>query len=200
MISAKGSAAAIRRSARAWCGRSPGACALTPTTARWLSFSCAIILLMTHTAFRRDLEDQKTIFDFARIDGQRQQSQDALSVDLRRCQSGRAGGLESVESVAAGRALRQNAKPFRRSRKGRISAPGCAPALRRVQARVRRELTKEYIRRKVDNFLEAMPERYFLSTPESDILAHFELMERFRGKKGRDIGRATFPNAIARRW
>jgi [protein-PII] uridylyltransferase len=34
----------------------------------------------------------------------------------------------------------------------------------------------------VDRFLEAMPERYFLSTAENDVPAHFKLMEGFTGK------------------
>jgi [protein-PII] uridylyltransferase len=34
----------------------------------------------------------------------------------------------------------------------------------------------------VDRFVEAMPQRYFLSVPESDIPDHFELMEEFSGK------------------
>ena len=35
---------------------------------------------------------------------------------------------------------------------------------------------------KVDDFIDNMPDRYFLSTPEADIPSHFELMEKFRGK------------------
>ena len=44
-------------------------------------------LFMTHTAFRRDLEDEKTIFDFAKTMGSVRQLKDALSPDLCRCQS-----------------------------------------------------------------------------------------------------------------
>jgi [protein-PII] uridylyltransferase len=54
--------------------------------------------------------------------------------------------------------------------------------LRRIQGRVRRQLAKDHPADRVDHFLESMPERYFLSTPENDIPAHFELMERFSGK------------------
>ncbi len=67
--------------------------------------------------------------------------------------------------------------------KGEFQRQDVRAALRRIQTRVRRELVKSHAEEKVESFLEAMPERYFLSTPESDIPGHFELMERFRGKK-----------------
>jgi [protein-PII] uridylyltransferase len=48
---------------------------------------------------------------------------------------------------------------------------------------VRRQLAKDFEEERVDKFLETMPERYFLSTPETEIADHFELMEQFRGEE-----------------
>jgi [protein-PII] uridylyltransferase len=66
--------------------------------------------------------------------------------------------------------------------KGEFQREDVRAGLRRIQARVQRLLAKDHPADRVDHFLEAMPERYFLSTAESDIPAHFELMEKFRGK------------------
>ena len=67
--------------------------------------------------------------------------------------------------------------------KGEFQRRDVRAVIRRVQTRVRRQLTKDHDEEKVEQFLEAMPERYFLSTSEDDIPDHFELMDRFRGKK-----------------
>jgi [protein-PII] uridylyltransferase len=67
--------------------------------------------------------------------------------------------------------------------KGELHREDIRAELRRIQARVRRELLKDFEETKVEKFLDAMPERYFLSTPEDDIREHFELMDRFHGRK-----------------
>jgi [protein-PII] uridylyltransferase len=67
--------------------------------------------------------------------------------------------------------------------KGEFERQDLRAVLRRIQTRVRRQLSEDYPEEKVETFLESMPERYFLSTPEPDIADHFELMERFRGRK-----------------
>ncbi|MGH7816982.1 MAG: ACT domain-containing protein, partial [Candidatus Binatia bacterium] len=58
--------------------------------------------------------------------------------------------------------------------------------------RVGRQLREDYDEEKVERFIENMPDRYFISTPESDIPSHFELMEKFRGKKA-EVSIAHFP-------
>ena len=52
-----------------------------------------------------------------------------------------------------------------------------------VSVHVNTFLTNTVDEEKIEKFIEAMPERYFLSTPEDDIAEHFELMDRFRGKR-----------------
>jgi [protein-PII] uridylyltransferase len=66
--------------------------------------------------------------------------------------------------------------------KGEFEREDVRAVLRRIQARARRQLAKDYNPQSVDRFVEAMPQRYFLSVPESDIPDHFELMEEFSGK------------------
>jgi [protein-PII] uridylyltransferase len=66
--------------------------------------------------------------------------------------------------------------------KGEFERPDVLAVIRRVQTRVRRQLLAQNDPEEaIEKFVEAMPDRYFLSTPEDDIPAHFELMARFQG-------------------
>src|SRR5438309_2145042 len=140
-------------------------------------------LLMTHTAFRRDLEDEKTIFDFAKVMG----SVDNLKMlYLLTFADVKAVGPEVWNPWKAsllGELYVKALHLLEEAEKGELHREDVRAALRRVQTRVRRQLLKEYEEGKVDEFLAAMPERYFLSTPEDDIPEHFKLMDRFRGKR-----------------
>ena len=65
----KGFGGGHSESGRAWCARSPGRMRLNVDEGALVEFLVRHHLLMTHTAFRRDLEDAKTIFDFAHTMG-----------------------------------------------------------------------------------------------------------------------------------
>jgi len=47
---------------------------------------------------------------------------------------------------------------------------------------VRKQLKESHDDETVERFIESMPDRYFISTPESDIPSHFELMDKFRAE------------------
>jgi [protein-PII] uridylyltransferase len=64
--------------------------------------------------------------------------------------------------------------------------------IRRVRTRARRQLVKDYDEARVESFIDAMPDRYFISTPENDISSHFELMEKFGGRKA-EVSIEHFP-------
>ena len=66
--------------------------------------------------------------------------------------------------------------------KGEFERPDLKAAVRRVQVRVRRDLAKDHALDRVNRFLDAMPDRYFLSVSEADMPAQFALMEQFTGK------------------
>ncbi len=66
--------------------------------------------------------------------------------------------------------------------KGEFQRQDVRAVIRRVQARIKRQLAKDYGEEEIDRFVEMMPERYFLSTPEEDIVEHFEIVQRFDGE------------------
>ena len=149
-------------------------------------------LLMTHTSFRRDLEDQKTIFDFAKIMGNVNNLKMLYLLTFADVKAVGPDVWNPWKASLLGELYVKTLNLLEEAEKGEFQRPDVRSALRRVQTRVRRELAKDYSDEKIDNFLETMPERYFLSTPEDDIVAHFGLMEQFRGKKA-EIAVSHFP-------
>lgn len=139
-------------------------------------------LLMTHTAFRRDLEDQKTIRDFAHAMG--------TVVNLKMLYLLTFADVKAVgpevwnpwKASLLGELYVKTLSVLEEMEKGEFESRDVRAVLRRLQGRVRRELAKTYPADEVNRFLEVMPERYFLSTPESEIPGHFELMEQFAGE------------------
>ncbi len=140
-------------------------------------------LLMTHTAFRRDLEDEKTIFDFAKTMGS---VRNLKMLYLLTFADVKAVGPEVWNPWKAsllGELYVKALNVLEEAEKGEFQRQDMRAVLRRVQTRVRRQLLKDYDEESIEEFLAAMPDRYFLSMPEDDIAEHFELMERFRGRK-----------------
>jgi [protein-PII] uridylyltransferase len=140
-------------------------------------------LLMTHTAFRRDLEDEKTIFDFAKTMGSVNNLKMLYLLTFADVKAVGPDVWNPWKASLLGELYVKALNLLEEAEKGEFQRQDVRAVIRRVQTRVRRELAKDHEEENVDMFLQAMPERYFLSTPENDIVDHFELMERFRGKK-----------------
>jgi [protein-PII] uridylyltransferase len=149
-------------------------------------------LLMTHTAFRRDLEDEKTIFYFAKIMGS---VNNLKMLYLLTFADVKAVGPEVWNPWKAsllGELYIKALNLLEEAEKGEFQRQDVLAVIRRVQTRVRRQLVKDYDEETIEQFLQAMPDRYFVSTPEDDIAEHFELMEKFRGKRA-EISVKHFP-------
>ena len=150
-------------------------------------------LLMTHIAFRRDLEDPKTILDFAKT---MSSVTNLKMLYLLTFADVKAVGPEvwnPWKGSLLGELYVKTLNVLEEAEKGEFERQDVRAVLRRVQTRVRRQLTKDYDENAVEQFIEAMPERYFLSTPEDDIAEHFELLSRFRGKRA-ELSVQHFPD------
>jgi [protein-PII] uridylyltransferase len=139
-------------------------------------------LLMTHTAFRRDLEDDKTIFDFAKTMGNIHNLNMLYLLTFADVQAVGPDVWNPWKASLLGELYVKTLHLLEEAEKGELRRQDVRAIIRRVQARVRRQLARDYDAERVDHFLEFMPERYFLSTAEKDMPGHFELMERFDGK------------------
>ena len=145
-----------------------------------LEFLVRYHLLLTHIAFRRDLEDEKTILDFARTVG-------SIS-NLKMLYL-----LTYVDIRAVGPTVWNNWKGSlleelylktlnvqESLEKGEFKKQDRRSTIRRIHARLRRRLSRQFGREAVRHFIESLPERYFISTPEEDMPTHFKLMEQFK--------------------
>lgn len=139
-------------------------------------------LLMSHTALRRDLEEEKTSVDFARVMGSISNLKmlylltyaDVRSVGPGVWSNWKASLLEELYLKTLG--------VLEESEKGESRREDRRSKVRRIQGRVRRRLSRKYDRDSVGHFLDSMPQRYFLTTPEDEMPSHFELMRQFSGQ------------------
>jgi [protein-PII] uridylyltransferase len=139
-------------------------------------------LLMTNTAFRRDLEDEKTIFDFAKTMGNVNNLKMLYLLTFADVKAVGPDVWNPWKASLLGELYVKTLNLLEEVEKGEFQREDVRAVLKRIQGRVQRELAKDRPVERVDHFMEAMPERYFLSTPEDDVPAHFELMEKFTGK------------------
>ena len=149
-------------------------------------------LLMTHTAFRRDLEDEKTIFEFAKTMAN---VNNLKMLYLLTFADVKAVGPEVWNPWKAsllGELYVKTLHLLEEVEKGEFQREDVRAVIRRVQNRVRKQLKETQEDAKVEGFIDNMPDRYFLSVAESDIPNHFELMEKFRGKKA-EVSIEHFP-------
>jgi [protein-PII] uridylyltransferase len=140
-------------------------------------------LLMTHTAFRRDLEDEKTIFDFARLMGSVDNLKMLYLLTFADVKAVGPDVWNPWKASLLGELYVKALNLLEEAEKGEIQHRDIRAVIRRVQTRVRRQLIKEHSEEKIEKFLETMPERYFLATSEELIPGHFELMERIDRNK-----------------
>ena len=137
-------------------------------------------LLLTHTAFRREIEDEKLVIDFAKSVGS---VSNLKMLYLLTYADIRAVG-PSVWNNWKGSLLAdlylQALEVLESLEKGEFRRVDRRSKIRRIHGRLRRRLSRKYGPHKLRYFLESMPERYFLTTPEDEMSLHFELMEQFR--------------------
>ena len=139
-------------------------------------------LLMTQTAFRRDLEDERTVRNFAETMGT---SNNLKMLYLLTFADVKGVGPEIWNPWKAsllGELYIKALDVLEEKEKGGFERPDTSAILRRIHGRIRRELSKEYPLAQIDRFIEAMPARYFFTTAESEILEHFAVMDEFAGE------------------
>ena len=140
-------------------------------------------LLMTHTAFRRDLEDDRTIFEFAKTMSSVNNLKMLYLLTFADVKAVGPDVWNPWKASLLGELYVKTLNLLEEAEKGEFPREDIRAVLRRIQARVRRQLIGlSQPEAKVDDFVERMPDRYFLSTPEADIPNHYALMDKFRGK------------------
>ena len=140
-------------------------------------------LLMTHTALRRDLEDEKTIFEFAKTMGSVNNLKMLYLLTFADVKAVGPDVWNPWKGSLLGELYVKTLNLLEEAEKGEFPREDVRAVLQRIQGRVRRQLLAlPQPEAEVDDFIDAMPDRYFLSTSEAEIPKHFALMEKFRGK------------------
>ncbi len=144
-----------------------------------LAFLVLHHLLLTGTAFRRDIRDEKTVLDLA--------DTMATAANLKALYV-----LTYSDMKAVGPEVWNNWKGslleelfnhthdvLEEREKGEFARPDGDLKVRRIQSRLMAQLGADHpadeVRRE---FVEAMPKRYFLTTPEEDMPFHYRLLRR----------------------
>lgn len=136
-------------------------------------------LLLAHTAFRRDLEDEKTFNDFGRTMGN---IGNLKMLYLLTYADLRAVGPEVWNNWKASlleELYMKTLELLEGQEKGELAREDRRSRTRRIKARLRRRLARRFAPERVRVFFDLMPARYFLTTPEDEVPSHFELMEKF---------------------
>lgn len=144
-----------------------------------LSFLVLHHLLLTGTAFRRDIEDEKTVADLADTMGG---AENLKALYVLTYSDMKAVGPE-VWNNWKGSLLEQlfnrTLHLLEEREKGESPAPDRDLKVQRVQDRLLAQLaadrSEEEVRRE---FIDAMPRRYFLTTPEEAMPSHYRLLRR----------------------
>ncbi len=138
-------------------------------------------LLMTNTAFRRDLEDEKTICDFAQTMGSVNNLKMLYLLTYADVRGVGSDVWNPWKASLLGELYVKTLTVLEDMEKGEFQHQDIRAALGRIQTRVREELSATSSPEEVDRFIEVMPERYFLSVAEGEMPAHFALMQEFKG-------------------
>lgn len=157
-----------------------------------LSFLVLHHLLLTATAFRRDIQDEKTVIDLADTMGT---ARNLKALYLLTYSDVKAVGPDVWNNWKAalldelfGRTL----DVLEKREQGASGRLDRVLRVQRIQARLMAQLGPEHPVEEVrKEFLEAMPDRYFLATPEKDMPLHFRLLRR--------IGNEPFLAAVTHR-
>lgn len=144
-----------------------------------LAFLVLHHLLLTGTAFRRDIEDEKTVRDLADVVGA---AENLEALYLLTCSDMKAVGPE-VWNDWKGALLEdlfdRTLQVLEEREKGEFARPDRDLKVRRIQDRLVERLGADHPAEEVRReFIDAMPGRYFLNTPEESMPLHYRLLRR----------------------
>ena len=133
-------------------------------------------LFMSHIAQRRDLSDDTLIAEFARTV---ENSGCLKRLYLLTFADMKAVGPKVWNSWKGGLLSELYLRTLERLETGELIEEEQGARVQRRKERLRQTLVAEVDPEQVDGFLTAMPDSYFLTTPEESVPEHFQLMSRF---------------------
>jgi len=146
-----------------------------------LAFLVLHHLLLPAVAFRRDIQDEKTVTDLADTMGT---AENLKALYVLTYSDMRAVGPEvwtNWKGALLDELFSRTLEVLEEREKGESGQPDRDLKVRRIQDRLAAQLGAEHPLEEVRrDFIEAMPGRYFLTTPEEDMPFHYRLLRRLR--------------------
>lgn len=146
-----------------------------------LAFLVLHHLLLTGTAFRRDIQDEKTVMDLADTMGT---AENLKSLYLLTYSDVKAVGPEvwnNWKGALLEELFNRTLNVLEEREKGESARPDRDLRVRRIQDRLMARLGPDHPAEEVQReFIDVMPRRYFLTTPEEAMPFHYRLLRRLR--------------------
>ena len=146
-----------------------------------LSFLVLHHLLLTATAFRRDIQDQKTVTDLADTMGTAENLKALYVLTYSDVKAVGPDVWNNWKASLLDELFNRTLEVLEEREKGESARSDQDLKVQRIQDRLMTQLGAEHavdeVRR---DFVEAMPRRYFLTTREEDMPFHYRLLRRLR--------------------
>ncbi|NIO07819.1 MAG: [protein-PII] uridylyltransferase [Deltaproteobacteria bacterium] len=144
-----------------------------------LTFLVLEHLNLSNMAFRRDIDDIEQVIDFAQSMGSVSNLKMLYLLTYADINAVAPGVWNNWKASLLEDLFARSLRVLEDLEKGAFRRPDSQSRIRRIQTRLRSELSKRFPEERIQNFFHNMPERYFLTTPETEMPVHFELMESF---------------------
>ena len=136
-------------------------------------------LLLTGTAFRRDIQDEKTVADLADTMGTVENLKCLYLLTYSDVKAVGPDVWNNWKGALLEELFNRTLNVLEEREKGESARPDQDLRVRRIQDRLLAQLGAEHPAEEVQReFTEAMPKRYFLTTPEEAMPAHYRLLRR----------------------
>ncbi len=144
-----------------------------------LSFLVLQHLNLSNMAFRRDIDDEEQVIDFAQTMGSLSNLKMLYLLTYADINAVAPGVWNNWKASLLEDLFVRSLRVLEDLEKGAFRRADSQSRIRRIQTRLTQELAGQSSPDRIQAFFDNMPDRYFLTTPESEMPVHFELMEKF---------------------
>jgi len=144
-----------------------------------LSFLVLQHLILSHMAFRRDIDDEEQVIDFAQSVGNVSNLKMLYLLTYADIKAVAPGVWNNWKASLLEDLFVRSMRVLEELEKGAFRRADSQSKIVRIQTRLKKELSARYSPERIQAFFENMPNRYFLTTPEAEMPFHFNLMEQY---------------------
>lgn len=147
-----------------------------------LTFLVLQHLILSHTAYRRDIDDEEQVVDFAQSIGSVTNLKLLYLLTYADTRAVAPGVWNNWKASLLEDLYVRSLRVLEELEKGEFRKADSKSRVKRIQIRIERVLSNLVSAEKVRPLLDGMPDRYFLTTPEREMAFHFKLLEHYAGQ------------------